>query len=56
MSVSESDHCSLHDNQLKNQLKINNNNNKNRQLRLHLKVRKFAIFLLKKFALFYSFL
>ena len=53
MLVSESDDCSLHDNRLKNQLK---NNNKNRCLWLHLKVSKFAIFSLKKFALFYLFL
>ena len=54
MLVSESDDCSLHDNRLKNQLK--NNDNKNRWLWLHLKVSKFAIFPLKKFALFYLFL
>ena len=55
MLVSESDDCSLHDNRLKNQLK-NTNNKKNRWLWLHLKVSKFAIFSLKKFALFYLFL
>lgn len=52
MSVSESDYCSLHDNQLKNQLK----KKQQQQKQVVAITSKFALFLLKKFALFYSFL
>ena len=53
MSVSESDYCSLHDNQLKNQLK---KKKQQQQKQVVVITSKFAKFLLKKFALFYSFL